>query len=70
MIPDINLALQLLNNLITWIANLRASQGLSDDALAQQVQAVTKGNDDAYNALMTALNLPKPPNPTAVVPNK
>jgi hypothetical protein len=68
MVPDVALALQLLNQLISWIASLRASQGLGDDALAAQVKTVTAGNDDAYNALMTALNLPKPPNPTAVKP--
>lgn len=56
MIPDVNLALMLLNSLLGYIANVRAQGGLNDDALASQVQTVTQGNDKAYDALMGAIN--------------
>lgn len=58
MIPDVSLALTLLNTLLGYIAQLRASGGLADDALATQVQTVTQGNDSAYNALIAALSIP------------
>ena len=61
MVPDVNLALMLLNTLLGYIGQLRASGGLTDDALASQVQKVTADNDEAYDALMAALNpAPKP----------
>jgi len=60
MVPDVNLALALLNTLLGFIASLRSQGSLTDDALAAQVQVVTKGNNDAYNALMAALNAPAP----------
>jgi len=56
MIPDVNLALVLLNTLLGYIGQLRAQGGLTDDALAAQVQVVTQKNDAAYAALMAALN--------------
>jgi hypothetical protein len=56
MIPDVNLALVLLNTLLNYIGQLRAQGGLTDDALAAQVQSVTQKNDVAYAALMAALN--------------
>jgi len=56
---DITLALTLLNSLLGWIGNLRSQSGLTDDALAAQVQTVTQGNDTAYTAMMAALNPPK-----------
>jgi hypothetical protein len=59
MIPDVNLALALLNTLLGFIGSLRAQGGLTDDALAAQVKKVTQDNDDAYAALMAALNPPK-----------
>lgn len=59
MVPDVNLALVLLNALLAWIAQARAQGGLTDDALAAQVATVTQGNDAAYAAMMAALN-PKP----------
>lgn len=59
MVPDVNLALMLLNTLLGYIAQFRANGSLSDDALAAQVQAVTAGNDQAYAALIAALNPPK-----------
>lgn len=58
---DITLGLALLNALLGWIAQLRSQSGLTDDALAAQVQTVTQGNDAAYAAIMAALNPPKPP---------
>jgi len=61
MIPDVNLALMLLNTLLGYIASIRGQGSLTDDALAAQVQTVTSGNDAAYTALMSALALPKPP---------
>jgi hypothetical protein len=61
MVPDVSLALALLNTLLGYIAQIRASGGLADDALATQVQSVTAGNDQAYQALITALNLPPKP---------
>jgi hypothetical protein len=65
MIPDVNLALVLLNTLLGFIANLRAQGGLTDDALAAQVQSVTQKNDAAYAALMAALN---PTTPVVAAP--
>jgi hypothetical protein len=59
MIPDVNLALMLLNTLLGYISSVRAQGGLTDDALAAQVKSVTQGNDQAYDALMAALNPPK-----------
>ena len=56
--PDVALALALLNTLLGYIASIRSQSGLADDAIAAQVQKVTQGNDAAYTALMTALNLP------------
>jgi hypothetical protein len=56
---DVSLALALLNTLLAYIAQLRASGSLADDALATQVQKVTGDNDAAYQALMAALNPPK-----------
>jgi len=72
MIPDIGLALTLLNTLLGYIASLRAQGGLTDDALAAQVQVVTQKNDAAYAALMAALNPTTPviPAPTAPPPVK
>ena len=58
MVPDVNLALLLLNALLGYIGQIRASSGLADDALATSVQNVTAGNDAAYAAMMKALNLP------------
>jgi hypothetical protein len=58
MPADVTLALALLNTLLNYIAQLRSAGGLADDALAAQVQSVTTGNDQAYQALITALNLP------------
>jgi hypothetical protein len=58
MVPDVSLALALLNTLLGYIASIRAAGGLADDALATQVQTVTAGNDQAYAALIAALNLP------------
>ena len=55
----VNLALVALNGILQLIAGIRGQGGVSDDALAAQVQTVTKGNDDAYNAIMSALNPPK-----------
>jgi hypothetical protein len=59
MVPDVNLALMLLNTLLGYIGQLRSQGGLTDDALAAQVKKVTQDNDDAYAALMAALNPPK-----------
>ena len=56
---DIALALQLLNALLEGISAIRSQGGLTDDALAAQVAAVTTGNDTAYTAMMAALNPPK-----------
>ena len=53
---DVSLALLLLNTLLGYIAQIRGQGGLTDDQLAAQVQTITKGNDDAYNALMAALS--------------
>jgi hypothetical protein len=58
---DINLALALLNTLLGFIGSIRAQGGLTDDQLADQVQKVTAGNDEAYAALIAALNTTKPP---------
>ena len=57
---NVNLALQLLNWLLGFIASVRAQGGLTDDQLAAQVQTVTQGNDAAYAAMMAALNPPPP----------
>jgi hypothetical protein len=57
---DVTLALSLLNTLLGFIASVRAQGGVTDDALADQVQTVTKGNDTAYQALMAALTPSKP----------
>lgn len=59
IVGDITLGLALLNSLLGWIGQLRAQSGLTDDALAAQVQTVTQGNDAAYTAMMAALNPPK-----------
>lgn len=57
-----NLALLALNQVLTLIAGIKGQSGLTDDQIATAVQAVTKGNDDAYTAMMQALAaLPKPP---------
>jgi len=65
--PDISLALALLNTLLGYIGQLRAQGGLTDDALAAQVQVVTQKNDAAYAALMAALNPTTPPIPPPTV---
>jgi len=58
IVNDVNLALYLLNILLSYIAQLRAQGGLTDDQLAAQVVTVTQGNDSAYMQLMAALNPP------------
>jgi hypothetical protein len=66
---DINLGLTLLNALLGWIGQLRAQNGITDDALAAQAGAITKGNDDAYAAMMAALKLQiVPATPPAAAP--
>jgi len=55
IVNDVNLALMLLNTLLSYIASIRGQGGLTDDQLAAQVQTVTQGNDAAYQALMNAL---------------
>lgn len=59
IVGDITLGLALLNSLLGWIGQLRSQSGLTDDALAAQVQTVTQGNDAAYQAMMAALAPPK-----------
>lgn len=58
MVPDVTIALQLLNALLGWIGQLRSQGGLADDALAAQVVTITQGNDAAYAQMIAALNLP------------
>ena len=57
---DVTLALGLLNTLLQFIASVKAQGGMTDEALAAQVQTVTQGNDAAYAALMSALNQKTP----------
>ena len=59
MNTDITLALALLNTLLGWIGQIRSQGSLTDDQIAAQALAVTAGNDQAYAALMAALNPPK-----------
>ena len=55
-----NLALLALNQVLSLIASIKGQAGLTDDQIATQVQVVTKGNADAYTAMMQALAaLPK-----------
>jgi hypothetical protein len=56
-----NLALLALNQVLQLIASIKGQAGLTDEQIATQVQVVTKGNADAYTAMMQALgSLPKP----------
>jgi hypothetical protein len=56
----VNLALVALNGILQLISNIRGQGGVTDDAIAAQVQTITQGNDTAYNAIMTALTTTTP----------
>lgn len=55
----VNLALIALNGILQLIGSIRGQGGVTDDALAAQVQTITQGNDAAYASIMAALNPPK-----------
>jgi hypothetical protein len=57
----VNLALVALNGILQLIASIKGQGGLTDDQIAAQVQAVTAGNDAAYQAIIAALKTPPPP---------
>lgn len=63
----IQLALGALNAILGVIAQIRSQGGVSDDAIALQVQTITKANDDLYASMMGALQItpPTPPAPAA-----
>ena len=58
-----NLALVVLNQVLGLVATIRGQSGLTDDAILAEAQKVTAGNDDAYNALVAALNVTPSPSP-------
>jgi len=53
----IQLALAALNAILSVIGQIKSQGGLTDDQIAAQVQTLTQGNDQAYAAMIAALNI-------------
>jgi hypothetical protein len=53
-----NLALTGLNAILQLVSSIKAQHGLTDDEILAQAKAITAGNDDAYNAIVAALQPP------------
>lgn len=61
----IQLALGLLGGAIQLVNEIKGQSGVSDDAIAAQVQTITQGNDAAYAKIIAALSLNPTPVPSA-----
>lgn len=51
----VNLALVALQGVLSVIGAIKGQAGLTDDQILAQAQAVTTGNDQAYQTLVAAL---------------
>ena len=55
---DIQLGLFALKSILGLIASLRAQHGMTNDQIMAHAKTVTAGNDEQYQQLVAALNLP------------
>lgn len=56
-----NLALIALNGVLSLISKIRGQGGLTDDQILAQANTVAAGNDEAYAAIVKALDISVPP---------
>ena len=54
----VNVALMALQQILALIAQIKSQGGLTDDQILAQAQALTAGNDVAYQQLVAALKAP------------